>query len=317
MWISLLAKNKLGFIDGTCSRADTAAALRSQWDHCNAPVLSWILNIVSRDLSAGIVFVSSAALVWADLKERFDKIDGSHIYFLYREIASLTQCDNSISVYHTRLRLLWDEYAVLVPLPSCECDESKDIVAHALQQRLFQFLMGLNDSYASVCSQILLMSPLPTVYQAYAMVVQEESQRSLASSLSPVLESFAFYSSGASASVGNRRFNGVCSHCKIRGHKREQCYRLNGFPPDFKFTKQRDCRFYAAFHIADDSALPISSDSLSAVPVSSTLPSSPAPVLTQAQYSQLVELLQRLPSSEPVVNLASAGPLQWADSGDW
>ncbi|KAK5793756.1 hypothetical protein PVK06_034913 [Gossypium arboreum] len=41
----------------------TIVALQPQWEHCNALVLSWILNSVSQELSAGIVFASSTALV--------------------------------------------------------------------------------------------------------------------------------------------------------------------------------------------------------------------------------------------------------------
>ncbi|GMJ02442.1 hypothetical protein HRI_003913400 [Hibiscus trionum] len=113
--ISLLAKNKLGFIDGTCKHDIYEDSLKSQWDRCNAIVLSWILNTVSQELSAGIVFASNASLVWLDLKERFDKIDGSRIFFLHRQIATTSQGDSSISTYFTKLKLLWDEYTVLVP----------------------------------------------------------------------------------------------------------------------------------------------------------------------------------------------------------
>lgn len=47
------------------------------------------------------------------------------------------------------------------------------------------------------------------------------------------------YSNSSSAS-DCRRFNGVCNHCKIRGHKRENYYRLHGFRPNFKFTKKME-----------------------------------------------------------------------------
>ena len=47
------------------------------------------------------------------------------------------------------------------------------------QQRLMQFLMGLNESYSAIRGQILLMNPLPSVCQAYSFVCQEEKQRLL------------------------------------------------------------------------------------------------------------------------------------------
>ncbi|KAK5776488.1 hypothetical protein PVK06_044447 [Gossypium arboreum] len=161
--IALLAKNKVGFIDGSYLFEDTIKVLQPQWERCNALVLSWILNSVSQELSAGIVFACSATRVWSDLKERFDKVDGSQIYFLHREIAMHVQSTSSISVYHTRLRLLWDEYDVIAPLASCSCDSMKVNVENLKQQRLFQFLMGLNESYSMVRSQVLLMKPLPSV----------------------------------------------------------------------------------------------------------------------------------------------------------
>ncbi|KAK9035055.1 hypothetical protein V6N11_077106 [Hibiscus sabdariffa] len=122
MRIALLAKNKLGFVDGACRKESYLAVLRPQWERCNAVVLSWILNSVNQDLSAGIVFATSAVAVWKDLKERFDKVDGSRIYFLHRSIAAMIQGDVSVSVYYTRLKLLWDEYSALVPFSTCECE---------------------------------------------------------------------------------------------------------------------------------------------------------------------------------------------------
>lgn len=44
-------------------------------------------------------------------------------------------------------------------------------------QKLFQFLSGLNDLYSSVKSTILMISPLPSVTKAYALLQQDESQR--------------------------------------------------------------------------------------------------------------------------------------------
>lgn len=31
----------------------------------------------------------------------------------------------------------------------------------------------------------------------------------------------------------------TCNHCKKSGHVKSQCYRLHGFPSDFKFTKSK------------------------------------------------------------------------------
>lgn len=74
MLINLRAKNKLGFVLGSCRRSDYSGELEEQWEKCNAFVLAWIMNTVSKDLLSSIVYATDAAMVWADLKERFDKI---------------------------------------------------------------------------------------------------------------------------------------------------------------------------------------------------------------------------------------------------
>ncbi|KAK5787106.1 hypothetical protein PVK06_041758 [Gossypium arboreum] len=174
-------------------------------------------------------------MVWTDFSEHFNKVDGSRVFFLYREIASHCQGTASVSVYFTKLHLFWDEYDALVPFFSCGClGHSKQKIEHVVQQRLFQFLMGLNDTYGVVCSQILLMTPLPTVNQAYSMLMQEESQRHHASGL-VALDPTLVYSANMAQ---KKRFNGVCDHNKIHGHKRKRCYKLIRYPLDFKFTKK-------------------------------------------------------------------------------
>ncbi|PHU28653.1 Aquaporin TIP1-2 [Capsicum chinense] len=52
---------------------------------------------------------------------------------------------------------------------------------NAHEQLPTKFLMGLNETYTQARSQILLMTPLPNVNQAYAMVISDESHKSVAS----------------------------------------------------------------------------------------------------------------------------------------
>lgn len=49
------------------------------------------MNFVSKDPLTGIVYASSAVVVWDDLKERFDKVGYSRIFQIHREIATAAQ----------------------------------------------------------------------------------------------------------------------------------------------------------------------------------------------------------------------------------
>lgn len=179
MKIALRARNKLAFVDGSCKKPDPGSDRVLQWERCNAIVLSWIMNAVSKEIFGGIVYSTDAAVVWNDLRERFDKVNGSRIFALHHEIGSHVQGNSLISTYYSKLRQLWDEYASLVTLPICSCESSKKFIEFDQQHKLLQFLMGLNESFVHIRSHILMMDPLPTVSHAFAIISQEESHRSL------------------------------------------------------------------------------------------------------------------------------------------
>lgn len=135
------------------------------------------MNSVSKELLSGIVYAIDATMVWANLKERFDKVDGSRGYQLHRDLCTINQGTMSVSAYFSKLRLLWDEFDALIPPPSCNCGNSKTYIDHLTHLRLFTFLMGLNEVYSHARSQILMSNPLPSVGKAYAMIVADEGQR--------------------------------------------------------------------------------------------------------------------------------------------
>ncbi|KAM3265387.1 hypothetical protein P3L10_002381 [Capsicum annuum] len=80
---------------------------------------------------------------------------------------------DSVSTYFTKLKNLWSELDVVIPTPSCNYPKSKDYVEHLCQLRLIQFLSGINDAYDQAKRQILLKVTIPTLNQAYAMIIED------------------------------------------------------------------------------------------------------------------------------------------------
>ncbi|KAH0650486.1 hypothetical protein KY284_030398 [Solanum tuberosum] len=162
------------------------------------------------------------------------------------------------------MRDIWDEIDVMVSNPSCDCKTSMPYVEHLMQQRLLQFLIGLNESFAQVRSSILLNSNVPSVNQAYAMAIQEENQRQLdnTDSGSEPLTMLAGRNSNVSnnlfhnqvsgrashnqsqvhhqgqSSQGRRSGTIICEHCGFKGHTKYTCYRIIVFPVDFKSKRK-------------------------------------------------------------------------------
>lgn len=86
MLIALRANNKIAFIGGTCKRPAAGNLMLQQWEGCNTLVLSWIMNSVSKGIFGGIVYTTDASVVWTDLKDQFEKVNGSRIFSLHRDI---------------------------------------------------------------------------------------------------------------------------------------------------------------------------------------------------------------------------------------
>ncbi|XP_070035541.1 uncharacterized protein [Nicotiana tomentosiformis] len=175
MRIAILGGNKLGIIDDTCKRKNFGPNLVDLWERCNAIVLSWIMNCVSKELYSKIIYSKNAASVWEDLKERFDKIDCSRIFQIHKEIFTINQGTSSISGYFSKLRLLWPEFDSLAPIPGYDYAKSHKFVTFMERLKLLQFFMGLNESYEQARSQLLMMVPVPSINKEYSILIERES----------------------------------------------------------------------------------------------------------------------------------------------
>ena len=115
-------------------------------------------------------------------------------------------------------------------------------VEYQEEECTMNFLMGLNESFATVRGQILLMKPLPSLKQVFSLITHEVKQRRVGSNAIAV-EFVALFSRGSntSSNKGNyanksngKRERPVCSHCGILGHVVDKCYKIHGYPPGYK-----------------------------------------------------------------------------------
>ena len=71
MRISLSAKNKINFINGTIKASKTPNEKLLPSDRCNYMVISWILNSVTPDIAGSVIYTEFVADVWNDLCDLF------------------------------------------------------------------------------------------------------------------------------------------------------------------------------------------------------------------------------------------------------
>ncbi|KAA8542446.1 hypothetical protein F0562_023418 [Nyssa sinensis] len=181
MLIALSVKNKLGFVDGSIPEPQgTDNDLINSWIRNNNIVISWILNSVSKEISASIIFAASAREIWLDLRDRFQQRNGPRIFQLKRELMNLRQEQSSVSIYFTKLKTIWEELSNYRPNCSCgkcSCGGVKNLNDHHQMEYIMSFLMGLDDSFSQVRGQLLLMDPIPPINRVFSLIVQEEQQR--------------------------------------------------------------------------------------------------------------------------------------------
>ncbi|KAL7603258.1 hypothetical protein Lser_V15G16505 [Lactuca serriola] len=176
MSIALSAKNELGFVNGKILKPDENDPNLDTWQCCNDMVTSWILNVLSGDIAESVIYSSSSYEIWNELDARFGQSNGAKLHQLQKEISDLSQGTSDLATY-TKLKKFWDELSALSSVLACTCGAMHKIQELKQNKKLIKFLMGLNSDYSSARGNILMMKPLPTVSQAYALLIQDEKQR--------------------------------------------------------------------------------------------------------------------------------------------
>ncbi|KAF9671265.1 hypothetical protein SADUNF_Sadunf12G0029400 [Salix dunnii] len=164
----------------------------------------------------------------------------------------------SITSYYTKLKSFWDELSYYNQINTCPfgkaCGVAQSIMDHAEQRHLMQLLMGLDESYASTRSNILIMTPLPITRQAYSLLLQDEKQHQVAAISNKNHKSMAMLSisnnggrknntinrspysnNNGNMSRNNQQESTHCVYCNGDTHTMEKCFSLIGFPPRHKW----------------------------------------------------------------------------------
>lgn len=226
--IALASKRKLGFVTGAVERDKTDKVKQEAWDTCNSMVISWILLNVSDAIRKSVMYSNSAKQIWKQLQQRYQVVSGARKYQLNKQVYETKQVGKSVTEYFTDLCTLWEELENLDDMPPITT-WSEEITAYvgALhkkqeEQKLFQFLNGLDETFSAQRSNLLMRSPLPTTEEACCVIQQEESQREVLKPVKEEAEASAMMSKGSYLS---------CTVCGKSGHAENDCWSVKGMPP--------------------------------------------------------------------------------------
>ena len=156
---------------------DSTYAIRIEdWESVNRQIITWFHNASISSIVDEFGNIDIAIEVWNLLVTRYAGPSGARNFKLTRKLYHICQEPGErITVYHSRLKSIWDQLITSKPVLSNSTD-TKLVYAHREQGRLFQFLIGLRDEFESARSHILHHDPLPKVSQAIHKLVDDETR---------------------------------------------------------------------------------------------------------------------------------------------
>ncbi|MFS7948515.1 putative RNA-directed DNA polymerase [Helianthus anomalus] len=285
---------------------------------CDAMIKGWLTTAMEKEIRGSVKYANTAKEIWDDLQERFGKESAPRTYEIKQAITATRQDGASVSAYYTRLRGLWDEIDSVLPSPRCECagckcDIGKKLVVLKDKERLYEFLMGLDSDFSVMRTQILAMSPTPSLGTAYHLVADDEQQRTIAAGKKNTVggEAAAFQTAQSTNRSGPAQKKSTwqrvdkpgsnekpahCTFCGKDGHVQDGCFKKIGYP-DWWPGKRKE----------------VTKPKAAVVEGSSQIPG-----LTNEQYEMVLKLFgrqkeQKQGNTQPIANMAG----NFNEEGDW
>ncbi|KAH0708971.1 hypothetical protein KY290_012498 [Solanum tuberosum] len=256
-------KNKVGFINGEVQKLAVNSSTFAQWERCDDMVTSWILNSLLKDLVDSLQYVNNAKELWEELQDRYDQTNGAKLYQLQREINDLAQGNMDITGYYPMLRRLWEDFNTLDPNTQCTClcncggktkmhkaKQDRKLIHAREKQREFKpstrmSLASTSLSASSGASTSLSASSGSGNFRTNYSHNKHTNGNNVYRGPS---KHFQHVNRNTYRIPAINKTNWFCDYCKKVVHTEDKCYRLNGFPQNFKCTRGRNSGSAATAH---------------------------------------------------------------------
>ncbi|PKI62066.1 hypothetical protein CRG98_017439 [Punica granatum] len=156
-------QRKIGVREGKVPKPPTVDPNLESWEMCNSLVLVWIFNGLEKELQPSAAYAIEAKTLWDDLKERYSQGNEMRIFQLKSDISIYRQEGKTIQKFYSSIKTLWDELKNYLKSLGCSCDAATRYTARREKEKTYQFLMGLDEQFRGVWSDILRTEPLPSM----------------------------------------------------------------------------------------------------------------------------------------------------------
>lgn len=156
-------------------------------------MVSWIKLTITEGARSNLSHLEIASDYWEHIRRRYSVKNGQRVQRIKAELARCRQHGSSIEEYYGKLMKLWTPLSEFQQTKTCSCPAGVDLEKECEEDRLHEFLKGLDESlYGSVKSSLLSRDPLPTLDEAYSAFLQDEDSKHTSRVLSEQVETMAY-----------------------------------------------------------------------------------------------------------------------------
>ena len=126
------------------------------WDEEDSMIMVWLWNSMTPEISNTCMFLAIAKDIWDAIQQTYSKArDAAQVYEVKVKTIATKQGSKTVTEYANQLKALWQElghYRVI----KIKCPEDAVVLKDFIEQdRVYDFLVGLNPEFDQVRIQIL------------------------------------------------------------------------------------------------------------------------------------------------------------------
>ncbi|XLR02966.1 hypothetical protein S83_069164 [Arachis hypogaea] len=208
----------------------------------------------------------TAKALWEGLATTYgSSTDSVQIYDLHRKVNTQKQGQDTLEEFWNKLQAIWMVIDRKQPNPMKCSDDIAIFNKIKQEQRLYQFLTGIDEKFEAIRRDLLMQEKTPSVESAYAAVRREAARLHI---LKPTTSSRGDTLLGKvgigliarnrpqgqgwnrSETAGRRssqrdkedKSHLHCTHCGMKKHTKKTCFKIMGYPEWWEDPKQKNCK---------------------------------------------------------------------------
>ncbi|KAJ0622886.1 hypothetical protein HanIR_Chr01g0025661 [Helianthus annuus] len=246
LWATLMKKaiggrGKSSHITGEPTPPSKTEASFTVWEQDDQCVFTWIIQNLEPNLVNNVSQYPTAKALWDGLATTYGSgSDSLQVFDLHKRANSLKQGSDTLEELWNKLQNIWMSIDRRDPNPMKDSEDIQIYNKKTQEQRLYQLLIAIDDKFELVKRDILKKDPLPSVETAYATIRREVARLNILKSTSSDGDSTEIgMVLAAKDSIQRFKFKPkekedksklYCTHCKMKKHTKETCFRLVGYP---------------------------------------------------------------------------------------